>query len=356
MQISINSQQPFKNILVFSGGGLKFAYYLGIYQALCDSKQKPDLILAICGGTFVAGLLEICDDAQAALKLMLSKDFYIMLCRFVPHYPQHRFDYLISFIKRWLKYQIKSDNYSSLSTNLLEELKHKHLIEIQHENFCNPLWNFESSNSNINSIILACEWIEIEHQHFWRPVLRCSNIHLANLLHNMTLNNAMAKYNSYHIDKQHSIFHDMPLSTAIRASISDIFYLKPINWKNHTLMGGLINLTPIELATQLAHTVYIDDKLPYTSHLAEPAIKYIFGFNANQRLREVVQYNTTQNQIHWINVANELQKIPPLIKREFHFLQGYVNLIHPDFKTFQEIIKIQYKYGYQSVEKTLRNQ
>ena len=48
-------------------------------------------------------------------------------------------------------------------------------------------------------------------------------------------------------------------------------------------LGEVINLTPIELAAQLADTIFAETKVGYDSLLAAPAIQRVFDFDSNQR-------------------------------------------------------------------------
>lgn len=105
-------------------------------------------------------------------------------------------------------------------------------------------------------------------------------------------------YSPNHITKNHEITAKIPLATAVRASIADMYYLPPVNWQGQTLMGGVLNLTPIELACQLADTVYAKIKPNYDKIMAEPAIYSTFVFFANQRFADVHQYQTHDSQIH----------------------------------------------------------
>ncbi len=77
----------------------------------------------------------------------------------------------------------------------------------------------------------------------------------------------------------------------IRASMADMYYLPPthiteLGW----CLGGVINLTPIELACQLGDSVFAETKAGYDPWLAAPAIQRVFGFDPNERLAAVHSY------------------------------------------------------------------
>ena len=56
-------------------------------------------------------------------------------------------------------------------------------------------------------------------------------------------------------------------------------YIRMLGW----CLGEVINLTPIELAAQLADTIFAETKAGYDSWLAAPAIQRVFDFDSNQR-------------------------------------------------------------------------
>ncbi|MGO2448408.1 patatin-like phospholipase family protein [Psychrobacter sp.] len=78
----VRQTKPFNTAVLFSGGGLRFGYYLGMYQALYEQAKTPDIILASCGGALVAGLLEVTGgDSEQAFERLQSRECYDMLCR-----------------------------------------------------------------------------------------------------------------------------------------------------------------------------------------------------------------------------------------------------------------------------------
>lgn len=351
---------PFNSAILFSGGGLRFGYYLGMYQALCDDGKKPDIVLASCGGAFVAGLLEVAPDPKQAFELMLSHDFYSMLQRITPNPPRHRTDYVLPAVARLLTSQLLDKmppfwhTFASLnqpiSPKILETLTRQSLAIIDNESDSNPFWQFNPNHkipSAINAIILASQLLETNHQLQWQPLLRCTTPALAEQLRALDLPNVMATYNSTKIHANHALIDDMPLSIAVRASISDMFYLPPLQWQNKTLMGGVLNLTPIELACGLANTVYAETKAGYDKLLAEPAIRSVFGFSPNERLGHVHNFSPTTGQIHWINTADNAQHLRPALAKKLNLRQGYMDVVRPNFATYQAIMTEQFKFGYQ---------
>ncbi|WP_261863572.1 hypothetical protein [Psychrobacter sp. JCM 18900] len=146
----------------------------------------------------------------------------------------------------------------------------------------------------------------------------------------------------------------------IRASMADMYYLPPthiteLGW----CLGGVINLTPIELACQLGDSVFAETKAGYDPWLAAPAIQRVFGFDPNERLAAVHGYQpisvsprtdtTNKNrQLHWLPFAdNEQQLRGQNVQKRFNLKQMTVELIHSDYDGFVQQMQAQWQYGYQ---------
>lgn len=373
---SHSGQKLFNKAVVFSGGGLRFGYYLGVYQALCDNQQKPDLILASCGGAFIAGLLELTENGLQAFKLLQSQACYDMLCRITPKPPIKTPDYALAAIKRWLITQgnqiaqkqpriplslFESSLTSKTANQIVTTLTQQSIAYIANETDSNPLWPFTADQdvaktNGFNSIIIASRLAPAVQGNQWQVVLRCNHPSLAQQLKLLNPPNVLAKYQPQLIHPAHHIANDMPLNIAVRASISDMYYLPPLLWQDNILMGGLLNLTPIELACQLASTVYVETKAEYDKWMAEPAIHSVFGFMANNRLKEVHAYDDNSTQLHWIDTANNAEHICPAISKKLRLRQGYIDVVRPDIASYQTLMQEQYTYGYQRTIEALREQ
>lgn len=361
----VSQTKLFNTAVLFSGGGLRFGYYLGIYRALCEHSKTPDIILASCGGAFVAGLLEVTGgDSERAFEHLQSRDCYDMLCRITPKPPKRASDYLIPAITRWSasqgwqlakKLSLATLFYPTFSQKKLQAVTEQSIAYIANESAANPLWQWHSpkDNAGFNSLIIASRLQSINNHYHWQIALRCSTQSLADNIEGLSLTNALAHYHPS-IVESHWITAEMPLSIAVRASISDMYYLPPVNWQGKTLMGGVLNLTPIELTCQLANTVYAETKDNYDTWMAEPAIYSTFGFLANQRLAHVHQYQTPDSEVHWIETADNAKHIRPAMAKKLRLRQGYIDVKRPDFAIFQAIIREQYDYGYERTIAKLR--
>ncbi|MDN5561627.1 MAG: hypothetical protein L0G45_08590, partial [Psychrobacter sp.] len=157
-----------------------------------------------------------------------------------------------------------------------------------------------------------------------------------------------------------NIVKQWEFNPAVRASMADMYYLPPTHIeKLGWCLGGVINLTPIELACQLGQTVFAETKAGYDSYLAAPAIQRVFGFDPNERLAQVHGYQPMEtsslmksernsHQLHWLPFADNGQKLAGQhVQKRFNVKQMTVELIHSDYDGFLQQMQAQWQYGYQ---------
>ena len=139
--------------------------------------------------------------------------------------------------------------------------------------------------------------------------------------------------------------------------MADMYYLQPLQidglgW----CLGGVMDLTPIELASQLGQRIFAETKAPYDKHLATPAIKRIFGFDPNRRLNAVHNFQPTRlqhhlqynAQIYWLPFADNGQALAGQhVQKRMNFRAGLIELIHPEYDGFVQQMQAQWQYGYE---------
>lgn len=345
-------QKPYQNTLIFAGGGLRFGYYLGIYQAYYEHYQKPpELILASCGGAIALSILNLCPNPIKVQDFFSSYSCYQMLCRIKSRTSHSLKTYAIPALTRYLKHKTPFINHHSLlSQKNYQSLYQQALFEIDNERHC-PLFCADDfikecgqyHNTPLNFIIVLSQIHNINQQYQFQEFLFCSNGEIKNQLLNSDLYSPLSAYNSVRIQKQMAVDDNLPIDMAMRASMADMYYLTPISYQNKILFGGVLDLMPIEIANAISNCIFIDDKPNYDKYLAIPAIDNIFGFNANDRLKELKKNN--QN-IHWLPMADNRSQIAPLLKKQYRLKQGDIQPIYPTFNEFKQRMQTQIDYGY----------
>ncbi|MGP9635772.1 patatin-like phospholipase family protein [Psychrobacter sp. AOP3-A1-26] len=388
--MSNNSTKPYQRVQLFSGGGSRFGYYLGSYAALVAHDLTPDIIIGTCGGSLSAYLVQLASDPKDLQQLMCSRELYraIAAIRHVaPNEANRRLKirYMTHALKRWrLSRQLsKRQQYQQADSyeQLLDELQQLAMFRIDDESqWLDELSGFSSTKNddrNFNSTspeiaIVASRLYQTPASHissnyplklpvklqellFAPPRLTASLSELTD----KKMRSPAHVFAEERIHQSVKVLSQWEFAAAIRASMADMYYLPPthieeLGW----CLGGVINLTPIELACQLAETVFAETKAGYDSWLAAPAIQRVFGFDPNQRLAQVhgflpstesYQDNfESSSQLHWLPFADNGEQLAGQhVQKRFNMKQMTIELMHSDYDGFVQQMQAQWQYGYQ---------
>lgn len=382
--------KPYNRVQLFSGGGYRFGYYVGSYAALHEHNLKPELIVATCGGSLAAMLVDIASDPQDLQALIESEALYQVVKA-----SQHRRNFVNSTTKQKPSYfyqALKRLSLAKSTSRLLNLHKHETYDELLAE--LNNFAMFEIADEKhwLDKIVSLKNQSKAKQDKApditiiaSRLLALSSNKDTANLVSSSTaklqevlfLPNKLAngldplkpqsiqlqcpthRYVPSRIEKDIYLVTDWDIKQAVRASMADMYYLQPIyiadiGWG----LGGVIDLTPIELAAQFGQTVFAETKAGYDKLLAAPAIKRIFGFDPNQRLSEVLSFmdkaleNNKHNDIYWLPFADNGKALAGQhVRKRLNMRQGRIDLLHADYDKFVQQMQAQWQYGY---ERTLR--
>jgi len=380
--------KPYKRVQLFSGGGSRFGYYLGSYAALAAHDLTPDIIVGTCGGSLSAYLVQLAPDPKDLQALMCSRELYRVITAIRHVAPDEankrlKLRYMTHALKRWRlskqrdngQGQRQADSYE----RLLNELQQLAMFRIDNEQYwLDELSQFAASDSG-NAAGKTTPEIAIIASRLYqastdglcnkKPVLQellfappC----LANLpdsasgLADEQMTSPAHTFANGRIHPSVKVQTQWDFALVIRASMADMYYLPPthipeLGW----CLGGVINLTPIELACQLGDIVFAETKAGYDAWLAAPAIQRVFGFDPNKRLAAVHDYQpisvsaptetiNKNRQLHWLPFAdNEQQLRGQNVQKRFNLKQMTVELIHSDYDGFVQQMQAQWQYGYQ---------
>ncbi|WLG14441.1 patatin-like phospholipase family protein [Psychrobacter cibarius] len=387
--------KPYERVQLFSGGGSRFGYYLGSYAALVAHDLTPDIIVGTCGGSLSAYLVNLAPDPKDLQELMCSRELYRVITAIRHVAPDEanrrlKIRYMTQALKRWRlsrqlsnrQKQQQADSYK----RLLSELQHLAMFRIDGERqWLDELSHFSPKQNN-NSFNTAAPEIAIIASRLYQAPNQPGNqtptadssvydeFKLQELLFapprlaasehfEQMLNSPVHTFADRRIHQSVNIVKQWEFSSAVRASMADMYYLPPthietLGW----CLGGVINLTPIELACQLGQTVFAETKAGYDSWLAAPAIQRVFGFDPNERLAQVHGYESAEilsladsaaikhrvNQLHWLPFADNGQQLAGQhVQKRFNIKQMTVELIHSDYDGFVQQVQAQWQYGYQ---------
>ena len=379
--------KPYERVQLFSGGGSRFAYYLGSYAALVAHDLKPDVIVGTCGGSLSAYLVNLAPDPKDLQALMCSRELYRVITAIRHVAPDEankrlKIRYMTQALARWRlskqrgkrQKQQQSDSYKRLLAELqqlamfridnegqwLDELSH---FSPNHNNLYNPTAPeiaiiasrlYQTADQTLTTDSSVYDEFKLQELLFAPPCLAVSE-HFDEIL------NAPAHtFADRRIHQSVNIVKQWEFNPAVRASMADMYYLPPthietLGW----CLGGVINLTPVELACQLGQTVFAETKAGYDSWLAAPAIQRVFGFDPNERLAQVHGYQPMEtsslmksernsHQLHWLPFADNGQQLAGQhVQKRFNIKQMTVELIHSDYDGFVQQMQAQWQYGYQ---------
>ena len=383
--------KPYERVQLFSGGGSRFGYYLGSYAALVAHDLTPDMIVGTCGGSLSAYLVNLAPDPRDLQELMCSRELYRVITAIRHVAPDEvskrlKIRCMTQAFKRWRltkqkangQRQQQADNYE----RILDELQQLAIFRVDNEEqWLDELSGFSLKHNNNLFNPTAPEIAIIAsrlyptanqgttasnsvHNDFRLQELLFAPPRLAALdLIAEKLNSPAHTFATGRITQSVRTLTKWDFAPAIRASMADMYYLPPthiaaLGW----CLGGVINLTPIELACQLGHSVFAETKAGYDSWLAAPAIQRVFGFDPNERLAQVQGFDSTEtlpradsvetsprvNQLHWLPFADNAQQLARQhVQKRFNIRQMTVELIHSDYDGFVQQMQAQWQYGYQ---------
>ena len=386
----MNNQQvkPYERVQLFSGGGSRFGYYLGSYAALAAHDLTPDIIVGTCGGSLSAYLVQLAPDPKDLQALMCSRELYRVITAIRHVAPDEankrlKLRYMTHALKRWRlskqrdngQGQRQADSYE----RLLNELQQLAMFRIDNEQYwLDELSRFAASDNGSAAdkttpeiAIIASRLYQASTDGLYNEKTTLQELLfappcLANLpnfasgLADGQMTSPAHTFANGRIHPSVKVQTQWDFAPVIRASMADMYYLPPthiteLGW----CLGGVINLTPIELACQLGDSVFAETKAGYDPWLAAPAIQRVFGFDPNERLAAVHGYqpvsvsprtNTTNKnrQLHWLPFAdNEQQLAGQNVQKRFNLKQMTVELIHSDYDGFVQQMQAQWQYGYQ---------
>lgn len=395
--------QPYSRVQLFSGGGYRFGYYLGSYAALCAHKRQPDLILGTCGGSLAALLVDIAPDPQQLKQLVESKALYKVVRASQPrqgfntliNHQSTKPSYFYQAFKRLILSQqsgrLASIQQQETHAELLAELQRYAMFEIANEAY----WLDElvqlKQNSSLNTsltpdIAIVASRLVTEHSKTTSALIKETQIVNSKKSSGQTQINKQQvgaklqeilfspakllpclqsgsslhpplrcptyRYAPKRIFKDIHIVDEWDIKQAVRASMADMYYLQPtlvpqLGW----CLGGVIDLTPIELASKFGQTVFAETKNPYDKLLAAPAIKRIFGFDPNQRLNAIRSYQGNipqQNSMHWLPFADNAKALAGQhARKRVNIRAGQIDVLHTNYDAFVQQMQAQWRYGYE---------
>jgi predicted acylesterase/phospholipase RssA len=344
MQPSNKQTNKYQHCLVMAGGGFHFGYYLGIYAALCELGKKPDVILASCGGAIAAAIVQALPNDAERKAWLCSPQMYAFW-RGLKSKQNARMTHAFAgaMKRRFLGHNAK----------YIPDLFNDYLFEIPAQL---PLPPRAPNTQHIDVAIVAGKLLYGENEvgqlrnsrKLFSEILFCDE-RAAVLVDNLQAPLSASQFGNTAVAAQLLTDVTMPISDAVRASIADMYYFRCHSHASgnavNNYVGGVIDLFPIEVASQLAENVTMELKGFYDKTYGLPAVRTVLGFDGNQRLSYVLQ----QHADAWVNTADmERYFFKQRIRQKLIWHKNKIDIVAPPtFDAYLKVIEAQWNYGYQ---------
>ena len=336
--------KKYQRCMILSGGGFRFGYFLGMYAALAAQKKAPDILLGTCGGAVAAAIIQGLPNDEARKQWIRSPQMHEYWCSLKTNPRSRLTGTLWSAAKRRML---------ARDAKYIPDLFHDYLFEI--ERYV-PLPKYPVALEDRPAVaILAGQLAYYESdvgmlrdkRKLFNEIVFCDQ--RSNRLLSDQTSAVSSPANA--IDTQVLLNTSMPLDEAARASISDMFYFRCHSRAGESYVGGAINLVPTELARALAHQIIVEKKSAYDSQLAIPAIKAVFGMDANRRLAQV----HGQAVDCWIDTSDMTTALKQnSFDKKLNWRTNQIELAAPkSYDAYAEMIDAQWQYGYDRAAQAL---
>ncbi|MDH6251009.1 putative acylesterase/phospholipase RssA [Chryseobacterium sp. H1D6B] len=342
--------EKFERAVIFSGGGTRLMIYLGMFAALEELNRKPDVLIASCGGAFAAAVINAFPDNESRKQFLKSEEYY----RFVSQTALTKHKKLSEIGILSLKKLLDKRN-----APYIEDVFKKYLVEMNQDLSLDfPSLKNISFSKEIPTVIIGSEILflssETRQKRNGRKLYQkkiftdpetAKRINIEKII-----NNSENMKNSA-VQEKSEIITTIPILTAARISVSDMFYVAPVLFNGKYYAGGAIDLIPVELAKHLADKIIIEKKQSYNP-VEEAFVRAVLGYSGNKRLEEI-ENQAPGFEIDTINIKQELEG--HYVKKGINWKKFEINFSFP--KTYQQFVKdmeIQWQYGFQQTIKSIK--
>jgi predicted acylesterase/phospholipase RssA len=334
-----NSAPPsqYRRCMVMAGGGFRFGIYLGMYEAMRECGQAPDLLLASCGGSLAATVIARLPDARSRRDWLASERMYDFWCA-LKSAPRAN-------LARTLWHAARR-SLARGNASVIPDLFNDYLFELA------PQLPFPPSvaTPEIDVAIIGGKLLFAEHEvgqprasrKLFAETVFCPP-RAAALLHGMASPLADARWGQHAVSAELLTDVTMPASDAARISIADMFYFPPPQHGDARYIGGVIDLFPVEVARRLAGEIIVEFKEGFEQTFAIPAWRSVLGLDGNHRLRYA---NGLPADIR-ID-SSDVSSVDEPMQQKLDWRRNRIEIRMPaDHAAFVGHMDAQWQYGYQ---------
>ncbi|MEJ5050453.1 patatin-like phospholipase family protein [Chryseobacterium culicis] len=343
-------EEKFKRAVIFSGGGTRLMIYLGIFAALEELDLKPDLLIASCGGSFAATIINAFPDDLSRKEYLTSEEYFQFVSGTVLT-KQRKLSQIGFFSLKKLLDKRKAP--------FIEDVFNRYLVEMPQDlSKCFPSIKNVQFSKEIPTLIIGSEILftpkecgqkrnkrKLYQKTIFTDPETAKKIYPEQIVsHSESLKNST-------VEETFKIVTDLSMLESTRASISDMFYVEPAFLQGKYFAGGAIDLIPAELSQHLAQEIITEKKQSYNP-VEEALVRAVLGFSGNERLAETDKL-LSGFQIDTLNIKQELEG--HYLKKGIDWRKFEINFSFPkSYPQFVKDMEIQWQYAFSQTMKTIR--
>ena len=321
-----------------AGGGFRFGYYLGIYAAAVEAEKQPDLLLASCGGSIAAAIIQALPTDAERRAWVSSRAMFDFMRGLESTARAAITSAVLPAIRRRL---------DSSRARLIPDLFDDYLFELPAQLPLPPVSAHGATEIAIVGGKLLFTPADVGQPRAGRKLFAetvFSGPRATALLRGMPAPMGAPAWGDTAIAPPLVLDQAMPVADAVRISISDMFYFRCHAHASGNYMGGVIDLFPIELANRLANQVMIEMKSPFNQALAIPALRAVLGVDGNARLRHIHE----QHAETWIDTSDvETELRGRGVRKVLSWRDNQIRLVVTgDYAQYVADVEAQWQYGY----------
>jgi hypothetical protein len=324
--------------MVLAGGGFRFGIYLGMYAAACEAGRAPDLLLATCGGSMAAALIQALPDDAQRLDWLCSRQMHDFW-RSLQAAPRARLSRTLAGVLR--------RKASTTRAPRVPDLFDDYLFEVPSDLPLPPVLSHGGPAVAIMGARLLFSREQVLQPRAGRrllePTLFC-DARTAALLQGAPSPFAHPRWGEHAIAPRLAAHVGMPLADAVCISIADCFLFPCHAYQGQHYSGGMVDLFPIETARCLAAEVMMEFKQSFDQFASIPAWRAVLGLDGNQRLRQV----HGQHADCWVDSSDVEQALPQEpVAKVLDWRRNRIHLSTPaDHATYARLMRAQWDYGH----------
>lgn len=342
--------EKFKRAVIFSGGGTRLMIYLGIFAALEELDLKPDLLMASCGGSFAATVINAFPDHLSRKKYLQSEEYFQVVSGTV-----------ITQQKRLSKMGLFSLKkiFDKRKAPFIEDVFRRYLVEMPQElsQYFPSIKNSQFSKE-IPTVIIGSQILftpnECGKKRNGRKLYQKTIFTDPETAEKINPENIIISSESFKnsaVEKFPKIITNFSLLESTRASVSDMFYVEPAFLQGKYFAGGAIDLVPAEISQHLAQEIITEKKQPYNP-VEEALVRSVLGFSGNERLAETDQL-LSGFQIDTTDIKQVLEG--HYLKKGIDWRKFEVSFSFPkSYRQFVKDMEIQWQYGFNQTMKSIK--